>query len=315
MLNAGSKIQCHSQEDGTFKSDRTAIGAGCTLGVGALVHYGVTMGDGAVLAADSFLMKGEEVPPHARWGGNPARRWRHPADCRRTALRRQTRRRSRDETSGERTAVRTGTDGRVIETSREFWRGVLTAGGSTAIPRWTSTRYRASPSTGDRFPKTRWRRLRRLADELGVPLGRCCWPRTRRCLPRCPASARSRPATLPRPGRSAAALPADDRARLVAGVAAGRAARVESELLSHRDFPVGDLQARAGPGRAVVRDRVRPDGAVDPATDPPSGRDRAAGRDQAAGRAAGAAAAVPDRRARRRLRRAGSPAITSPRWR
>lgn len=72
VLNAGSSIQCHSQEDGTFKSDRSSLGAGCTLGVGALVHYGVTMGDGATLAADSFLMKGEDVPAHARWGGNPA---------------------------------------------------------------------------------------------------------------------------------------------------------------------------------------------------------------------------------------------------
>jgi non-ribosomal peptide synthetase-like protein len=72
-LNAGSHIQCHSLEDGTFKSDHTALGAGCTLGVGAFVHYGVTMGDGAALAADSFLMKGEEILPHARWGGNPAR--------------------------------------------------------------------------------------------------------------------------------------------------------------------------------------------------------------------------------------------------
>jgi non-ribosomal peptide synthetase-like protein len=71
-LNAGSKIQCHSQEDGTFKSDRSTLDAGCTLGVGAHVHYGVTMGTHAVLAPDSFLMKGEEVPPHARWGGNPA---------------------------------------------------------------------------------------------------------------------------------------------------------------------------------------------------------------------------------------------------
>ncbi|MFF3333193.1 Pls/PosA family non-ribosomal peptide synthetase [Streptomyces sp. NPDC002888] len=71
-LNAGSKIQCHSQEDGTFKSDRSTIGDGCTVGVGSHVHYGVTMGDGAVLAPDSFLMKGEEVPQHARWGGNPA---------------------------------------------------------------------------------------------------------------------------------------------------------------------------------------------------------------------------------------------------
>nr|BFD86314.1 hypothetical protein StreXyl84_57150 [Streptomyces sp. Xyl84] len=71
-LNAGSKIQCHSQEDGTFKSDRTALGAGVTLGVGAHVHYGVTLGDRAVLAPDSFLMKGEEVPPDAEWEGNPA---------------------------------------------------------------------------------------------------------------------------------------------------------------------------------------------------------------------------------------------------
>ncbi|MFE3657382.1 Pls/PosA family non-ribosomal peptide synthetase [Streptomyces sp. NPDC059165] len=71
-LNAGTVVQCHSQEDGTFKSDYSTVGAGCTLGVGAFVHYGVTMGDGAVLAPDSFLMKGEEVPDHAWWGGNPA---------------------------------------------------------------------------------------------------------------------------------------------------------------------------------------------------------------------------------------------------
>src|SRR5215211_94137 len=73
VLNPQSKVMCHSQEDGTFKSDRSAIGAGCTVGVGAFVHYGVTLGDDAVLAADSFLMKGEEVPAHAEWGGNPAR--------------------------------------------------------------------------------------------------------------------------------------------------------------------------------------------------------------------------------------------------
>jgi non-ribosomal peptide synthetase-like protein len=72
-LNTDSVIQCHSQEDGGFKSDRTEIGAGCTLGVSAWVHYGVTMGDGTVLDASSFLMKGEEVPPHELWSGNPAR--------------------------------------------------------------------------------------------------------------------------------------------------------------------------------------------------------------------------------------------------
>jgi non-ribosomal peptide synthetase-like protein len=71
-LNTGTVIQCHSQEDGIFKSDYTTIGAGCTLGTKAFVHYGVTMGDGSVLAPDSFLMKGEEVPPGSSWWGNPA---------------------------------------------------------------------------------------------------------------------------------------------------------------------------------------------------------------------------------------------------
>ncbi|MFG2134298.1 Pls/PosA family non-ribosomal peptide synthetase [Streptomyces sp. NPDC048751] len=80
-LNAKSVIQCHSQEDGTFKSDRSTIGSGCTLGVGAFVHYGVTLGDGAVLAPDSFLMKGEAVPPDARWGGNPARQLHSPGEA------------------------------------------------------------------------------------------------------------------------------------------------------------------------------------------------------------------------------------------
>jgi len=73
VLNYRSKIQCHSQEDGTFKCDHTTIGVRCTLGTGAFVLYGVTMGDGAVLGTDSFLMKGEEVPAHAHWAGNPAK--------------------------------------------------------------------------------------------------------------------------------------------------------------------------------------------------------------------------------------------------
>jgi non-ribosomal peptide synthetase-like protein len=73
VFNERSKIQCESQEDGTYKSGPTSLGSRCTLGVSAFVHYGVAMGDGAVLEADSFLMKGEHVPARARWAGNPAR--------------------------------------------------------------------------------------------------------------------------------------------------------------------------------------------------------------------------------------------------
>ena len=72
MLNANSKIQCHSQEDGTFKSDHVRIGARATLGVGSFVHYGVDVGPDAVVAADAFVMKGEELASATHWAGNPA---------------------------------------------------------------------------------------------------------------------------------------------------------------------------------------------------------------------------------------------------
>ncbi|WP_433557145.1 Pls/PosA family non-ribosomal peptide synthetase [Pseudonocardia xinjiangensis] len=72
-LNAGSRLQGHSQEDGAFKSGYITIGAGSTLGVGSLIHYGVTVGDGSVIDADSFVMKGADVPAGDHWAGNPAR--------------------------------------------------------------------------------------------------------------------------------------------------------------------------------------------------------------------------------------------------
>ncbi|MBB1157442.1 Pls/PosA family non-ribosomal peptide synthetase [Amycolatopsis dendrobii] len=88
-LNAGSVVQCHSQEDGGFKMDRIAIGSDCTVGVNALVHYGVKMGRGSSLAANSFLMKGEEVPENACWGGNPAHEVRAGIPGQRSFARRQ----------------------------------------------------------------------------------------------------------------------------------------------------------------------------------------------------------------------------------
>ncbi|MBB5960380.1 non-ribosomal peptide synthetase-like protein [Saccharothrix tamanrassetensis] len=71
-LNAGTVIQGHSLEDGTFKSDHITVGAGTTLGTGAFVHYGSTIGEHAVVEPDSFVMKGTEAPTRSRWRGNPA---------------------------------------------------------------------------------------------------------------------------------------------------------------------------------------------------------------------------------------------------
>jgi non-ribosomal peptide synthetase-like protein len=72
-LNEGCVLQAHSLEEGVFKSDLIRMGEGCSIGPGAFVHYGVTMGDRVVLDADSFLMKGEVLDDHTGWRGNPAK--------------------------------------------------------------------------------------------------------------------------------------------------------------------------------------------------------------------------------------------------
>lgn len=71
-LAQGAVIQCHSLEDGTFKSDHSSVGDGATVAVNGFVHYGVHIRAGAVVDADAFVMKGTDVPAGARWRGNPA---------------------------------------------------------------------------------------------------------------------------------------------------------------------------------------------------------------------------------------------------
>ena len=72
-LNEHAIVQAHSLEEGVFKSDFVRIGRDCSVGVGCLVHYGVTMNENTHLDADAFLMKGEITPAGSRWRGNPAK--------------------------------------------------------------------------------------------------------------------------------------------------------------------------------------------------------------------------------------------------
>ena len=53
---------------------------------------------------------------------------------------------------------------------REFWRGVLLAGGSTAIPRWTLTPVAGVGQHAGAIPAGLAAAVRQLADEMGVPL-------------------------------------------------------------------------------------------------------------------------------------------------
>ncbi len=72
VLNADTVLQGHSLEDGVFTSDRIRVGSGSCLGVGAFVHLGTVIGEDCLLDADSFLVKGEQMPDGSVWGGNPA---------------------------------------------------------------------------------------------------------------------------------------------------------------------------------------------------------------------------------------------------
>lgn len=72
-LNQHVSLQCHSLEDGTFKSDRIEVGSHCSVGLRGFVHYGTRLEDDVRVEADSFLMKGSTAESGATWRGNPAR--------------------------------------------------------------------------------------------------------------------------------------------------------------------------------------------------------------------------------------------------
>src|SRR3989449_7856904 len=56
------------------------------------------------------------------------------------------------------------------ERGREFWRGVLLAGGFSLLPRWTLDPVPGVGEHDTRIPDELVAALRRLADELSVPL-------------------------------------------------------------------------------------------------------------------------------------------------
>lgn len=166
-LNARSIIQAHSQEDGGFKSDHITIGSDVTLGVRALVHYGCVVGEGASLAADSFLMKGTVVQPHTHWGENPARHlvgdepW--PLDAPETATPTARTRPEGKHDNSERDPMSIDSD-----EEGDFWRSVLRSGGRTVLPRWTSAAGPGVAMYEIAVPRPLIDTLRDLADDMHV---------------------------------------------------------------------------------------------------------------------------------------------------
>src|SRR5947209_5964105 len=128
--------------------------------------------------------------------------------------------------------------------AREFWRGVLLAGGFTMLPRWT---LEAVPGVGEheaRIPDGLVTALRRLADELAVPLSSVLLTAHAKVLG---ALSGEREVSTGHAVEGRPALPC----RMTTGPHSWRAmlletSRAESELLSHKDFPIDDLRRELG---------------------------------------------------------------------
>jgi non-ribosomal peptide synthetase component F len=131
------------------------------------------------------------------------------------------------------------------EADRQFWRGVLLAGGLTAIPRWTLDPVRGVAWHQATIPDELVAALRRLADELEVPLSSVLLAAHAKVLAALCGEREVATGYVAEEGGQP--LPC----RLTTEPGSWRAllldtCRVEAELLSHRYFPVDDLRRELG---------------------------------------------------------------------
>src|SRR6266581_1859196 len=138
-------------------------------------------------------------------------------------------------------------DGDVVtpaDRGREFWRGVLLAGGSTVLPRWTLNPVPGVHEHEATIPDELVAALRRLADELAVPLSSVLLTAHAKVLGAL-SGEREVCTGYAVEGRSPLLCrmttePHSWRAMLL------ETNRAESELLPHKDFPVDDLRRELG---------------------------------------------------------------------
>ncbi|MEU9012753.1 AMP-binding protein, partial [Streptomyces sp. NPDC048479] len=140
-----------------------------------------------------------------------------------------------------------GTQSIRMEAGREFWRGVLTAGGFTPAPRWTVNPVNGVGEYRTTVPDDIMTASHRLANELALPLGSVLLAAHAKVLSALSGEQEittgyvvaAADASRPLPCRLTTA-PGSWRALLL------NSHRVASELLSHKDFPVDDLRRELG---------------------------------------------------------------------
>src|SRR6266567_4777255 len=132
----------------------------------------------------------------------------------------------------------------MAEGDREFWHGVLLAGGFTMLPRWTLEPMAGVGEHEATIPDELVAALRRLANELAVPLSSVLLTAHAKVLGAL-SGERAVSTGYSFEGRSPLLCrittePHSWRAMLL------KADRAQSELLAHKDFPVDDLRREMG---------------------------------------------------------------------
>jgi hypothetical protein len=131
------------------------------------------------------------------------------------------------------------------EAGREFWRGVLLAGGFTAIPRWTPDSVAGTAGHETAIPDDLAAALRRRADELAVPLSSMLLAAHAKVLAALSGEPEVVTGYVAAPG--APPLPC----RLTARPGSWRAVvqeahQAEARLLAHQDVALDDLECELG---------------------------------------------------------------------
>jgi non-ribosomal peptide synthetase-like protein len=74
-VNRGCVVQTHLFHDRILAMDAVTLEPGATLGPHGVVLPAATIGESSTVGPASLVMRGEEVPGHTRWRGNPIAFW------------------------------------------------------------------------------------------------------------------------------------------------------------------------------------------------------------------------------------------------
>ncbi len=72
IIGGEAAISCHAAEKGYIVLSKVRIGKGALIGQRSILMPGVTVGAGAVVAAQAVVLKDEVIPPGETWVGIPA---------------------------------------------------------------------------------------------------------------------------------------------------------------------------------------------------------------------------------------------------